>query len=66
MYAVIVPILICRYLSGNAITVVEGLEGLPNLNELHIANQRLPEGEKLLFDPRSLLAVSVSIKKQPI
>lgn len=49
-----------RYLSGNAITVVEGLTGLTNLTELHIANQRLPEGEKLLFDPRSLQAIAVS------
>lgn len=57
---VIYNIYICRYLNGNAITVVEGLEGLTNLTELHIANQRLPEGEKLLFDPRSLKAVSVS------
>ena len=49
-----------RYLNGNAITVVEGLEELKKLSELHIAHQRLPEGEKLLFDPRSLSAVAVS------
>ena len=52
-----------RYLSGNAITVVEGLTGLTNLIELHIANQRLPEGEKLLFDPRSLQVIAVSFLK---
>lgn len=50
----------CRYLNGNAITVVEGLEELRQLSELHIAYQRLPEGEKLLFDPRSLSAIAVS------
>lgn len=49
-----------RYLNGNAITVVEGLEALTQLSELHIAHQRLPEGEKLLFDPRTLFAISVS------
>lgn len=42
------------------ITVVEGLDGLKQLSELHVAHQRLPEGEKLLFDPRSLNAISVS------
>ena len=31
------------------------------LSELHIANQRLTEGEKLLFDPRTLQAITVSI-----
>ena len=40
--------------------VVEGLEHCPELTELHIASQRLPEGEKLLFDPRTLKAIAVS------
>lgn len=40
--------------------VVEGLENLSQLSELHIAQQRLPEGEKLLFDPRSIQAIAVS------
>jgi len=48
------------YLGGNAITVVEGLEQIHELKELHIENQRLIEGEKLLFDPRSLHVVKVS------
>lgn len=48
-----------RYLNGNAITVVEGLEALKNLTELHVAQQRLPEGEKLLFDPRTIQALAV-------
>ena len=52
---------LCRYLGNNSINVVEGLENCKNLRELHIENQRLAEGEKLLFDPRSLKSVSVSI-----
>ena len=51
----------CRYLGGNSITVVEGLDKLEHLEELHIENQRLPPGEQLLFDPRSLNAISVCI-----
>lgn len=51
------------YLGGNYIAVIEGLEGLEKLRELHVESQRLPLGEKLLFDPRSLhsLAKSLSI-----
>ncbi|XP_072460876.1 protein phosphatase 1 regulatory subunit 42 isoform X5 [Notamacropus eugenii] len=51
------------YLGGNSIAVVECLEGLGELRELHIESQRLPLGEKLLFDPRTLqsLANSLSI-----
>lgn len=48
-----------RYLNGNAITVVEGLEALKNLTELHVAQQYLPDGEKLLFDPRTIQALAV-------
>ncbi|KFO20318.1 COP9 signalosome complex subunit 5 [Fukomys damarensis] len=52
-----------RYLGGNYIAVIEGLEGLEELRELHVESQRLPLGEKLLFDPRTLrsLAKSLSI-----
>ncbi|KAM5210856.1 LOW QUALITY PROTEIN: protein phosphatase 1 regulatory subunit 42 [Hipposideros larvatus] len=51
------------YLGGNYIAVVEGLEELEGLRELHVESQRLPLGEKLLFDPRTLhsLAKSLSI-----
>ncbi|XP_036597259.1 protein phosphatase 1 regulatory subunit 42 isoform X2 [Trichosurus vulpecula] len=51
------------YLGGNYIAVVECLEGLKELRELHVESQRLPLGEKLLFDPRTLqsLANSLSI-----
>ncbi|XP_031559465.1 protein phosphatase 1 regulatory subunit 42-like [Actinia tenebrosa] len=46
------------YLGSNCITVVEGLEKLENLKELHIEKQRLPPGEKLLFEPRSLQSLA--------
>ncbi|XP_027416909.1 protein phosphatase 1 regulatory subunit 42 isoform X3 [Bos indicus x Bos taurus] len=42
------------YLGGNYIAVIEGLEGLEGLRELHVESQRLPLGEKLVFDPRTL------------
>ncbi|XP_046850156.1 protein phosphatase 1 regulatory subunit 42-like [Xenia sp. Carnegie-2017] len=45
------------YLGQNCITVVEGLEQLEDLREFHIENQQLPDGEKLLFDPRSIRAI---------
>ncbi|XP_020857855.1 protein phosphatase 1 regulatory subunit 42 isoform X3 [Phascolarctos cinereus] len=46
------------YLGGNYIAVVECLEGLEELRELHIESQRLPLGEKLLFDPRTLQSLA--------
>ncbi|KAK6293130.1 protein phosphatase 1 regulatory subunit 42 isoform X1 [Coregonus clupeaformis] len=49
------------YLGGNSITVVEGLEKLGDLKELHLEGQRLPSGEKLLFDPRTLLSLAESL-----
>lgn len=51
--------LLCRYLGGNRITVVEGLEGLHELRELHLEKQRLAPAEKLHFDPRTLLSLAV-------
>ena len=50
-----------RYLGHNSITVVEGLENVESLTELHIENQNLPPGESLLFDPRTMEALSVCI-----
>ncbi|XP_063113481.1 protein phosphatase 1 regulatory subunit 42 isoform X3 [Cavia porcellus] len=47
------------YLGGNYIAVIEGLEGLEELRELHVESQRLPLGEKLLFDPRTLRSLAV-------
>ncbi|KAG9347958.1 hypothetical protein JZ751_003975 [Albula glossodonta] len=49
------------YLGGNHIMVVEGLERLRELKELHLEGQRLPCGEKLLFDPRTLLSLADSL-----
>jgi protein phosphatase 1 regulatory subunit 42 len=51
--------LIIRHIGGNQISVLEGLENLHELVELHIENQSLPSGEKLLFDPRTLLTLAV-------
>lgn len=39
--------------------MVEGLEQLSELSELHLENQELAPGEKLLFDPRTLLSLAV-------
>ncbi|XP_029385334.1 protein phosphatase 1 regulatory subunit 42 [Echeneis naucrates] len=49
------------YLGGNRILVVEGLEKLNELKELHLENQKLTPGEKLLFDPRTLLSLAESL-----
>lgn len=50
------------YLGGNCITVLEGLDKMDKLQELHVENQRLPPGEKLLFDPRSLKGIAMSLQ----
>jgi hypothetical protein len=57
-----------RYLGCNYIAVVEGLDKLCNLEELHVQNQQLPQGETLHFDPRTMegLAVSLLAKMQNI
>nr|XP_060466674.1 protein phosphatase 1 regulatory subunit 42 isoform X1 [Panthera onca] len=49
------------YLGSNYIAVIEGLEGLEGLRELHVESQRLPLGEKLLFDPRTLHSLGKSL-----
>ncbi|CAJ1082216.1 protein phosphatase 1 regulatory subunit 42 [Xyrichtys novacula] len=49
------------YLGGNRIAVVEGLKKLGELKELHLENQRLAPGEKLLFDPKTLLSLAESL-----
>lgn len=46
------------YVGGNQIAVLEGLERLFELKELHIEHQKLPAGERLLFEPRTLVALS--------
>ena len=53
--------LLYSYLNHNSIRVVEGLETLTQLLELHVAHQNLPDGEKLLFDPRSIKGLAVSL-----
>lgn len=49
------------FLGHNELVVVEGLQGLKCLRELHVEHQTLPLGEKLLFEPRSLAALSDSL-----
>lgn len=49
------------YLGFNKIIVIENLEKCTNLKELHVENQRLPTGEKMLFDPRTLMCLSQTL-----
>ncbi|KAF4095819.1 protein phosphatase 1 regulatory subunit 42 isoform X1 [Onychostoma macrolepis] len=49
------------FLGGNIITVVEGLDELKSLKELHVEGQKLPRGEKLIFDPRSISRLSETL-----
>ncbi|XP_043274469.1 protein phosphatase 1 regulatory subunit 42-like [Venturia canescens] len=49
-------------LGHNCISVVEGLENLDKLCELHIEKQRLLKGEFLIFEPRTLEALSTRLK----
>ncbi|XP_002125359.2 protein phosphatase 1 regulatory subunit 42 [Ciona intestinalis] len=46
------------YLGYNSLSVIEGLQSLDQLKELNVEYQRLPPGEKLLFEPRTLMALS--------
>jgi len=48
------------YLGHNNIIVVEGLESIKKLQELHIENQRISLGESLCFEPRTAFTLSVS------
>nr|CAD7260598.1 unnamed protein product [Timema shepardi] len=50
------------YLSRNCIAVLEGLEALNNLEELHIDKQQLPPGESLYFDPRTIKTLSTCVR----
>uniref|UniRef100_A0A673NL22 Protein phosphatase 1 regulatory subunit 42-like n=1 Tax=Sinocyclocheilus rhinocerous TaxID=307959 RepID=A0A673NL22_9TELE len=49
------------FLGGNSITVVEGLDELKSLKELHVEGQKLPRGEKLVFDLRSISSLSETL-----
>ncbi|XP_068082955.1 protein phosphatase 1 regulatory subunit 42 [Anabrus simplex] len=46
------------YLSKNSIAVIEGLESQKDLHELHVEKQKLPKGESLYFDPRTIKTLS--------
>lgn len=46
------------YAGRNRIQVIEGLENMENLCELHIENQKLFPGEKMHLEPESLSALS--------
>jgi len=51
------------YLQGNRISHVTGLQGMKNLEELHLNNQRLsPDSPGLTFDLKSLVTVSQKLK----
>lgn len=50
------------YLDRNAIQRLEGLDECFNLQELHIAHQRLPAGTELTVDDGSLAAISESLE----
>ena len=58
-----VYVYVCRYIGNNSIAVLEGLEKIDCLQELHIEHQKLPLGEKLLFDPRSIKHLAVGRKR---
>ncbi|CAH1283935.1 unnamed protein product [Diabrotica balteata] len=50
------------YIGYNCISVVEGLESLLSLEELHIEKQNLPDGIALCFDPRSIASLSKTLQ----
>ncbi|CAH1159962.1 unnamed protein product [Phaedon cochleariae] len=50
------------YLSHNHISTLEGLQTNGNLVELHMEKQSLPNGTPLCFDPRSVMALSHSLR----
>jgi len=50
------------YLGYNNLLVIEGLQNLELLKELHVEHQKLPAGEKLLFEPRTLQNLSQSLE----
>lgn len=50
------------YLSNNKISVLENLENLKYLEELHIEKQNVNNSDSLCFDPRTMIAIGVSKK----
>lgn len=49
------------YLGNNRISVLENLENLKYLEELHIEKQNMDNSDGLCFDPRTIIAIGVSI-----
>lgn len=49
----------CRYLGYNCISVVEGLDTISCLEELHVECQQLSQGETIYFDPRTIANLAV-------
>ena len=49
------------YLGFNKLIVVENLEKCTKLKELHVEYQELPLGEKMLFDPRTLMSLTQTL-----
>jgi len=50
-----------RYLDGNQISCLEGLDNCTNLTELHMSNQAIPAGKDFQFDENTLTTLSVSL-----
>ncbi|XP_050509653.1 protein phosphatase 1 regulatory subunit 42-like [Diabrotica virgifera virgifera] len=50
------------YIGYNCISVVEGLENLLSLEELHLEKQNLPDGIALCFDPRTIHSLSKTLQ----
>ncbi|CAH2010766.1 unnamed protein product [Acanthoscelides obtectus] len=48
------------FIGHNKISVLEGMNNLEHLEELHIEKQDIPEGSNFCVDPRTILALSVS------
>ena len=49
------------YIGFNKIIVLENLEKCTKLKELHVEYQEIPAGEKMLLDPRTLIALSSTL-----
>nr|CAI5841340.1 unnamed protein product [Callosobruchus analis] len=50
------------FIGHNKISVLEGLNSLEQLEELHIEKQDIPEGSSFCVDPRTVLALSESLR----
>jgi len=48
-----------RFLGYNEIEVLEGLETLKHLTDLHVENQKLPKKQALIFCPASMDTIAV-------